>query len=133
LKQLDGRLRPDDVRVCCPAGRASFPIVDDNLDVHWWVRLQTGEVPILWRSGGRNYNVDMIVVENAGTHWVVEIESDKETTSEEVQDKPVAARRWVNHVNASPVVTPTWQYLLVNETDIRQAKGSWSALKKLGD
>jgi len=29
-------------------------------------------------------------------------------------------------------VTVTWRYLLLSETDIKQATGSWAALKSLG-
>jgi type III restriction enzyme len=52
--------------------------------------------------------------------------------SADVQDKREAARRWANHVNADDKVLATWRYLLVSETDVRTAKGSWEALKGLG-
>ncbi len=57
---------------------------------------------------------------------------DKEVGSEDVQGKREAAKRWANHVTADPQVGATWCYLLVSETDIKTAKGSWPALKKLG-
>jgi type III restriction enzyme len=96
------------------------------------VRLQIGEVPILWRSDGREYNADLIVVETAGKHWVVEIKADNAIPSEEVQAKRTAAKRWVQHVNAATVTGTDWGYLLVSQTDIDQCQGSWSALKALG-
>jgi hypothetical protein len=37
----------------------------------------------------------------------------------------------VNHVNADPKAGATWTYLLVLESDVEAAKGSWSALKAL--
>ena len=37
--------------------------------------------------------------------------------------------RWVN---ADEKVRATWRYLIVSESDVDTAKGSWSALKKLG-
>lgn len=52
--------------------------------------------------------------------------------SSEVQEKRDAARRWANHVSADPKVEAKWLYLLVSENDVRTAKGSWLALKKLG-
>lgn len=107
-------------------------IVEDSKDVACWVRLQVGELPILWRSDGRQYNADMIVVEKTGAHWVVEIKADADADSFEVQGKRKAAQRWVNHVNASGAVDGEWHYALATETDINQAKGSWQALKKLG-
>jgi type III restriction enzyme len=112
--------------------RAVANIVDDSEDVACWVRLQTGELPILWRSDGREYNADLIVADKDGTRWVVEVKSDKDMDSADVQGKRTAALKWANYVNSSDAVDPTWRYLLVGETDITQAKHSWSALKKLG-
>lgn len=112
--------------------RTVASIVDDSDEVRCWVRLQTGELPILWRSDGRQYNADLVVVEADGTHWVVEVKSDRDITSDEVRAKRQAAQRWVNHVNASAKAPGTWRYLLVSETDINQATYSWTALKRLG-
>ena len=53
-------------------------------------------------------------------------------TSEAVQQKREAAKRWVNKVNASGITSDTWRYLLVTESDILAAKGSWNALERLG-
>jgi type III restriction enzyme len=112
--------------------RAVANIVDDANDVLCWVRLHIGDLPILWRSDGREYNADLIVVEKDDTHWIVEIKRDDDITSEEVQAKRQAAQRWVNHVNADDKVAAAWRYLLLSETDIKQATGSWPALKSLG-
>ena len=43
-----------------------------------WVRLHIKELPILWNSGGQEYNPDLIVIEADGTHWVVEAKMNKE-------------------------------------------------------
>jgi hypothetical protein len=44
-----------------------------------------------------------------------------------------AARRWANYVNADEKVGGTrWRYLLLSESDVKTAKGSWEALKALG-
>ncbi len=107
-------------------------VVDAADNVNCWLRLQTGDLPILWRSDGRDYNADLIVVEDDGTHWIVEIKRDTDITSDEVQAKRHAAQRWVNHVNADDKVTARWRYLLLSETDIKQATGSWSEMKSLG-
>jgi type III restriction enzyme len=107
-------------------------IVDDADQIDRWVRLKTGDLPILWRNDGREYNADLIVVDKDATRWVIEVKSDKDATSDEVQGKREAARRWVNHVNAEDNADEKWAYLLVTETDIAQAKGSWSALSALG-
>jgi len=112
--------------------RAVANMAEDAQEIRCWARLNRGDLPILWTSDGRTYHADLVVVEKGGTHWVVEVKSDKDAQSEEVVGKRQAARRWANHVNASDQVTVPWGYLLVTETDIRQASGSWAALKGLG-
>jgi len=106
-------------------------MVDDDPDVTCWVRLPIRELPILWNSAGQEYNPDLIVIDFDGTHWVVEVKMDKEMSSEDVKGKREAARRWANYVNSDEKVRVTWRYLLVAESDVDTAKGSWSALKKL--
>ncbi len=107
-------------------------MVDSDDKVTAWVRLHINELPILWNSGGQQYNPDLIVVEDDGTHWVVEVKMDKEMASQDVKAKREAAQRWANHVSADEQVEATWKYLLVSESDIKDSKGSWSALKSLG-
>ena len=98
--------------------------------IEFWVRLQTGDLPILWASG-REYNPDFIVVEKKGQHFVVETKADKDMGSSVVQGKREAARRWANYVSADPQVKAKWSYLLLSESDVKTAKDSWAALKKL--
>ena len=105
-------------------------MLDVEDGISYWVRLQTGDLPILWATG-REYNPDFITVEDNGAHWVVEVKMDKEMTSVDVKGKREAARRWANHVTADPAVNATWRYLLASESDIATTKGSWAALKKL--
>jgi type III restriction enzyme len=78
------------------------------------------------------YNPDLIAIDRADTHWLIEVKMDKEMSSTDVKGKRDAARRWANYVNADEQVTVTWRYLLLSETDVKIAKGSWPALKKLG-
>ncbi len=105
-------------------------IVDDDDDVVCWVRLHTGELPILWNSAGQQYNPDLVVVETDETHWVVEVKMDKEMTSADVQGKRDAAQRWANYVTVDDSAGTTWRYLLVSESDVDTARGPWPALKK---
>ena len=99
-------------------------IVDEADGVDLWVRLHTGDLPILWTSGGQQYNPDFIVVEKDGTHWIVEVKADRDMTSDVVQGKREAAKRWANHVTDGAKAA-SWHYLLVSESDIETAKGSW--------
>ena len=108
-------------------------LVDADESVAWWVRLHTNDLPILWNSGGQQYNPDLIVIETDGSHWIVEVKMDKEISSADVLGKREAAKRWSNYVSADPEVGTTWHYLLASENDIDTAKGSWSALKRLGN
>lgn len=96
------------------------------------MRLHINELPILWNSGGQQYNPDFIVIDADGSHWVVEVKMDKEVASEEVQGKREAATRLANHVTADDQVGVRWRYLLVSGTDVSTSKGSWEGLKGLG-
>lgn len=96
------------------------------------MRLHIGELPILWSSAGQQYNPDLIVIESGGVHFVVEVKMDKEMSSADVVGKREAAKRWANYVTADEKVGVPWRYLLVSESDVETAKGSWPALKRLG-
>ncbi len=107
-------------------------ILDDADEVEFWVRLNTGDLKILWQSDGREYNPDFVAVEKNGTHWLVEAKMNKEMEAEDVKGKENAAKRWASHVSSDPAVGVEWRYLLVSEDDVETAKGSWAALKQLG-
>jgi type III restriction enzyme len=107
-------------------------MVDGDDEVVCWVRLHLKELPILWNSAGQEYNPDLIVILADGEHIVVETKMEKEMTAADVQAKRKAALRWASHVSIAPEVGVTWRYLLVSESDINTAKGSWAALRKLG-
>ena len=77
-------------------------------------------------------NPDLIAVENAGTHLLIEVKADREIDSINVTAKAKAARRWANYVNGSGQTPAQWKYLLLSETDIDQCKESWEALKLFG-
>lgn len=106
-------------------------ILEGAAEIARWVRLQTGDLPILWRDA-RQYNPDFIAIDHDDTHWLIEVKMDKEMESIDVQAKRQAARRWSNHVSADDKVQTPWSYLLISETDVKTAKSSWPALKSLG-
>ena len=109
--------------------RSLTVILDDADAIAFWARLNTGDVPILWQSDGREYNPDFVAVETDGVHWLVESKMDKEMKSPDVAGKENVALRWANHVSAK--TDAKWQYLFAGESDIAAARGSWSALKSL--
>lgn len=106
-------------------------MVDGDQDVTSWVRLHIGDLPILWTSGGQNYNPDLLVIENDGPHWVVEIKADRDMDTSDVRGKREAGKRWANHVSSDKLVQQQWRYLLVSESDVATSRGSWRALKQL--
>ncbi len=63
---------------------------------------------------------------------MIEVKADKDLNTNDVQGKRDAAKRWANMVNATEGVERTWAYLLLSETDIKSAKGSWPSLIKAG-
>ena len=77
------------------------------------------------------YNPDFVAVDVGDTHWLIEVKMDKEMSSDDVKGKRDAARRWANYLSADDKVSVRWHYLLLSETDMRSAKGSWEALKGL--
>ncbi len=108
-------------------------ILESADEIAYWMRLQNGDLPILWHGSGNKYNPDFIAVDDEKVHWIVEVKSDKQKGSAEVEGKREAAIRWSKHVNAEEKVTDTWRYLLVSESHVKTAKGSWMALLGLGE
>jgi type III restriction enzyme len=104
-------------------------ILDDADEINHWVRLHIGDLPIVWEQG--SYNPDFIAVDRDDTHWVIEVKSDKDLKSDEVQAKRNAAQRWANHVSADKKIKAKWRYLLVSESDLKAANGDWKALRNL--
>jgi type III restriction enzyme len=110
--------------------KAVAVILDDAEEIDVWCRLLTGDLTIVWESDGRQYAPDFIAVECNGTHWVIEPKADRDLASAPVKGKELAATRWAQHVSAQTGVE--WRYLLVGETDIAEARGSWAALRARG-
>jgi type III restriction enzyme len=110
--------------------RAVANMLDAAPDVRYWVRLEQGDLPLLWSSAGNQYHPDFVTVENDGTHWIIEVKADREMESGDVLAKADVARRWANHVSAEPEVGVRWRYLLVSQTDIASARESWAALRQ---
>ncbi|MCC3762564.1 DEAD/DEAH box helicase family protein [Glycomyces sp. TRM65418] len=109
--------------------------IDDDPDVIVWARLHVNDVPIKWTSEGREYNPDLVVIEEIDgkrVGWLVEIKADKDLNSAEVLAKRNAAKRWANTANSLEGTDATWRYLLIGEQDIEDAQGLWSQLKEFG-
>lgn len=109
-------------------------IVDSSAEVDTWVRLHPGDIPIVYSEAGNRYEPDFVVIETSGRHLLVEVKADKDLPTQEVQAKRAAARRWANYVNDGlDAPAPRWTYLLISETDLKQVKEEWGALKLLAE
>jgi len=111
--------------------RALAQILDDAEEIAFWVRLQTGDLKILWQNDGREYNPDFVAVDGKGAHWLIETKATKDIETVDVKGKETAARRWSRYVSDDPSVGAEWSYLLLSEDDIEAAHGSWAALRGL--
>lgn len=100
-------------------------LIDDAGGIEMWARLHLRDLEI--RYDGGSYNPDFIAAAD-GQRWVIETKADRDLQSENVQAKRQAAQRWANHVSADERVPEQWGYLLIGETDLRQARGDWKAL-----
>ncbi len=110
--------------------RDAANILDESDEISTWARLHRNDIPILWRGGAHTYNPDLLAVDTEGDYWLIEVKSDREMESDEVQAKKQSAKEWANHVNGSPLVTPTWNYLLISESDIKNSNDSWNLLRQ---
>lgn len=106
-------------------------LLDDCDDVRFWLRLHRGDLRILWRGQDSWYNPDFLVIESDRTSWVVEVKSDRELESADVQAKKNAAQRWARRVNASGQAPDKWRYLPVSESQLKAATGDWHRLRAL--
>lgn len=109
--------------------------VDDDPNVTVWARLHRNDIPIMWTIEGREYNPDLVVIEDIDeqrTCWLVETKMNREMTSAEVIAKRRAALTWANTVNNSGRADGRWQYLLLSEDDVDDASGSWGHMKGFG-
>ena len=107
-------------------------VLDEDSAIEAWLRLHVRDLPIVWAADGRQYNPDFVALGADGSGWLIEVKAERDMATEDVVGKRDAARRWANVVNASDEVDRTWRYLLLSESEIKNAKGSWAVLTKTG-
>lgn len=110
--------------------RAVANMLDEASVVACWLRLERGDLPILWNGFNNWYHPDFVVIEREGMHWIIEVKADQEMESPDVHSKSEAAKRWANHISSDEGLNTRWRYLLVSETQVRAARDSWTALKR---
>lgn len=102
-------------------------LIDRDSAVAWWLRLDVyGPAYISTERDGR-YFPDFIVIDTNGVYWLVEAKSDRNAQDADVLRKREAAERWARAVTDAAEYGE-WRYLLVTETNIKQASGSWNGL-----
>lgn len=111
--------------------RRAALILDSSDEIAWWVRLHGGEFPIAVNDK-KSYHPDFLACGVDGDWWVVETKADRDLEAEDVARKAQAAREWANKMSVSDQAPGRWNYLLVGEKDVDQAKGSWTQLKAFG-
>jgi len=102
-------------------------ILDNEDAITAWVRLILKDLPILWNGAENEYNPDFLALDTSDTRWILEVKDDRHMDDATVQAKRQAALSWANTVNGEKAYG-TWEYLLISESDLKSAKGSWTAL-----
>jgi type III restriction enzyme len=100
-------------------------LIDGSDAVVVWTRIQRGEHVIEW-DGGR-YSPDFYVRASDDVNWLLEVKADRDLDDPLVIAKRAAAERWARGVSDEGG-HGTWRYLLVSESAIRNAHGSWGVL-----
>jgi type III restriction enzyme len=106
--------------------------LDEAPNVIVWARLHINDLPITWTQEGREYNPDLVAIEEVGgerTCWLIETKMNKEIHAEDVRAKAKAAKTWANTVNNSGKVDGQWHYILLTEDDVNDAGLDWEQMK----
>ncbi|MFT7841133.1 DEAD/DEAH box helicase family protein [Saccharothrix sp. BKS2] len=109
--------------------------LDEAPDVIVWARLHINDLPITWTQEGREYNPDLVAIEEVDgqrTSWLIETKMNKEAHAEDVRAKAKAAKTWANTVNNSGKVNSKWHYILLTEDDVNDAGLDWNQMKGFG-
>ena len=109
--------------------------LDEAPNVVVWARLHINDLPITWTEEGREYNPDLVAIEEINgerTCWLIETKMNKEINAEDVRAKARAAKTWANTVNNSGKVDGRWHYLLLTEDDVNDAELDWEQMKAFG-
>jgi type III restriction enzyme len=110
-------------------------LFETTAGIRAWVRIDDSvplRITYLIGAIQREYEPDFIVIDDQGTHWIVEGKRDDEMNSAVVVAKRDAAVAWVTAVNSSFNVQQRWGYVLASESMTASAN-SWNALKVAAD
>lgn len=106
-------------------------LFERSAPIRAWARVdQTVPLRIAYFSGAiqRMYEPDFIVIDEAGTYWIVEGKRNDEMTNPIVLAKRDAAAAWIQTVNASAIVHEKWGYVLASEAVVASAS-TWDDVR----
>ncbi|GAA1298152.1 DEAD/DEAH box helicase [Pseudonocardia xinjiangensis] len=109
--------------------------LDDAPNIVVWARLHINDLPITWTQEGREYNPDLVAIEEIDgkrSSWLIETKMNKEVQAADVRAKAKAAKTWANTVNNSGKAEGRWHYLLLTEDDVNDARLDWEQMKAFG-
>ena len=106
-------------------------LLNTSPHVVWWHRLHPQNMAYIYYTAKDRYFPDFVVLDDAGTHWIVEGKDKRGRDDAKVQAKRKAAETLVRRLAIDPdFVGQTWGYLIAYEDDIKKAD-SWDDLKTL--
>jgi len=93
--------------------------------VEVWVRLESGDTPVTWRSGV--YQPDFAVRTKNGKLWLLEVKADKDLDTQSVRQKKEAAEEWTRIVADSGF--GNWTYRLIPQSQV-EASNTFAQLTR---
>jgi len=94
--------------------RAAANIQESDSEVEVWVRLESGDLPVAWRSGV--YQPDFAVRTKNGKLWLLEVKADKDLDIQSVRQKKEAAEEWTRIVADNGY--GDWTYRVIPQSQV---------------